>query len=1012
MPQQTMPLHRRSARTSDSPAANRSRHGLRLFALVWVCCAALVPGCSRSFWREQADADVYQAIGDKLTDPRWASPRLDITPDPRSRFFDPHNPDCAPLPPDDATAHVSMHCVDGKQGYGGWHKFGDEFNVENPVWLANFGITPDLIDPVTGAYHGHVPALDEVSLAEAVELSLIHSREYQTILEDVYLAALDVTFERFQFGVRYLGLGGEPSSNATYSLRPEGRADQLGWNNRFGVSQLLPAGGQIALELANSTIWLFGPDSTSSASNLSYSLVQPLLLGAGRKIVLESLTQTERNLLYALRDLARFRQQFFTDVVGSNGGYLGLLQQLQAIRNQEDNIIRIERNLAELQAASKRPGIPWHAPLERLPEGMPIQRPEHLQNPLQPDPEPDQLPESLRGPLRFEPSDGFGEGDLSWLGPMSDEQEQALRGLSNDPDFRRAANELIEQVRAVTASLDELQLQSSLASARTTLRDLRRRLQDSLDSYKLRLGLPTDMPIGIDDGLLVQFQFIDPILREFETEVDAFILKLAAISEDDPDHGMLLAAFAEYTALIERIRKGGLGLLDQDVKKVEANLSERLGQLDTDADRDRVREDIAGDLRRLANLRVELERLAEAAGIIQGRVAIQPTAIVEDRQVWHKDLKILRENLLQVVRGMTVTEIGLRLELITVRDFEMPLEQAVATAIDNRVDLMNDRALVMDARRQVEVSANQLMSRIDLVAEGDIRNTGRENPVDFRLDRSEFRFGLQFTAPLDQIQERNAYRAAQISYQRSRRAYMLAEDQVKLQVRQAWRQLDIVKGNLDISRQAVRIAARQLDSAVQLANDPAAQAETGAGGNRGQQLLNGLRSVLDAQNSLLGNWINYEQNRLNIYRDMGMMEVGPSGLWNDPFYQSAPDASSVPTAPPSSVPKRPDQVPPDAAHPGGGADPGPGDGVVPVGYFAELAERRPEPRLQPPATSDRRQIAVPRERFGAGARRQPEELDSREPGGGLGDDYQHRPGGNLGEGGGGRVRTRLLPAGG
>ena len=824
-----------------------------------------VSGCSRAFWRTQADADVYEAIGDQLVDPRWAVPRLDITPDPRSRFFDPYDPDHSPLPPDDPAAHRLMHCVDGKQGYLGWHKFGDQWNVENPAWLAQFGITPDMIDPETGAYVGELPALEEVTLPEAVELSLIHSREYQTQLEAVYLAALDVTFERFQFGVRYLGIGGgEPSSDLNYSLLPNGRADRLTLGSRIGMSQLLPAGGQFAVELANNTLWLFGPDATSSASTLSYSLVQPLLFGAGRKIVLENLTQTERNLLYTLRDLARFRQTFFVDVVGSNGGYLGLLQQLQAIRNQEDNITRIERQLAELQANNFRPGIPRSAPLEQFPEV--------------------DIPEVLQHQLSYNPLDG----NLSWLGPMSDKQEQALRGLSADVTYRRAVNDLIEQVRADAASLDELQLQSSLATARNRLRDSRRLYQDSLDTFKIRLGLPTDIPIGIDDGLLTQFQLIDPALVDLEAELETFTIEFGRIDDENPDYGMLTSALVRYVRLAERVRELGVGMLEGDLQRVEGNLGQRLSQLPDDAERDRVRADIDGDVRNIQNLQVGLEDNINRAREDEAIVESRPELDLDQRRQFYRELDILQDKLLEIVRGMQVTQIGLRLELVTVQDFEMLLERVVALAIENRVDLMNLRAQVVDARRRVEVAANRLMSRIDLVAEGDIRNSGAENPVDFRLDRSDFRFGVQFTAPLDQITERNAYRAAQIAYQRARRDYMQAEDQVKRDVRQAWRQLDVLKGNIETSRQSVRIAARQLESAVLEATDPS-RAEGSSGGLRGQQLLSALDNVLGAQDTLLGNWVRYEQNRLNIYRDMGIMEVGSDGLWFDAFYQSSPD---------------------------------------------------------------------------------------------------------------------------
>ncbi|MDB4439988.1 hypothetical protein N9153_03590, partial [Planctomicrobium sp.] len=173
-------------------------------SLLGLAVATSSVGCSRSFWRQQADTDTYEAITEHLTDQRWAVPRIDITPDPRSRFYDPYDPDAAPLPPDDPAAHTYMHWVGGWEGYKCWHQFGDLMSVENPQWLANFGMTPEMIDDVTGEYVTQVPEIRDLKLTQAVELAQIHDRDYQFELEDLFLNALDVTFERYQLGIRYL----------------------------------------------------------------------------------------------------------------------------------------------------------------------------------------------------------------------------------------------------------------------------------------------------------------------------------------------------------------------------------------------------------------------------------------------------------------------------------------------------------------------------------------------------------------------------------------------------------------------------------------------------------------------------------------------------------------------------------------------------------------------------------------------------------------------------------------
>ncbi len=99
---------------SQSNSFTRAVTGLLLASML----TPTISGCKRSEWSQRADEESYQAIAEKQNDERWILPRIDITPDPLSRFFDAYdNPDCQPLPPDDPAAHQFMHCADGITGY-------------------------------------------------------------------------------------------------------------------------------------------------------------------------------------------------------------------------------------------------------------------------------------------------------------------------------------------------------------------------------------------------------------------------------------------------------------------------------------------------------------------------------------------------------------------------------------------------------------------------------------------------------------------------------------------------------------------------------------------------------------------------------------------------------------------------------------------------------------------------------------------------------------------------------
>jgi hypothetical protein len=94
---------------------------------------------------------------------------------------------------------------------------------------------------------------------------------------------------------------------------PGGQVSTLQLGTVAGYGKLLNTGGQLLMGFANQLVFNFvgqNPIQPTVQSSLPISFVQPFLRGAGRAVVLENLTQAERNLLYAVRSFAKFRQEF------------------------------------------------------------------------------------------------------------------------------------------------------------------------------------------------------------------------------------------------------------------------------------------------------------------------------------------------------------------------------------------------------------------------------------------------------------------------------------------------------------------------------------------------------------------------------------------------------------------------------------------------------------------------------------------------------------------------------
>ena len=816
--------------------------------LQWAAVVILtMVGCSRAFWRQQADDDAYSLTGQKLNDQRWNLPRLDLQPDPRSRFFDPYDPDTGPLPPDDPSAHVFMHNVDGIEGYESWHEVGDALSIENPQWLEPYGLTEADFRPADSLQPRKRPVIDNLTLAQSLELSYIHNRDYQTQIEDLYAVALQLSLERFRFNVR-LGLAvPEPSTDLTASTSADGTSS-LSANSRMGVSQLLPGGAQWIVEIANNTLWLFsGPNQASSASILSFSLVQPLLERAGRRFTLEALTQSERNVLYKTRDLARFRQRFFADTVAGGTGFLDVLQQLQNVENQRLNIARVEDQLDYARTVAARKPNRLGQQLDQLPDGLVI-------------------PEALREQLEFDPETKH----LYWTGAMTVAQEKLLANLSNDPVFRLAALDLIRALHNEVRTQNVVQLESRLVSSQLALVRAERGSKDVLDSFKLQLGLPPDLDLSLDESLLDPFELIDPRLSTSEAATRSFVDDWAALTLAEPSMEQLRTVADGLDKLAMTIQSESLDVVTADFQKLKQRLEGSSSYDRDEVAKQRALEALAQDERAHTDSKNDLNR--EALRIVALKKELTNAALPPARKTAIiSDLGTIREQLLKVTQNLQVVQIGTRVDQIELAPFNMSMEEAIRLALDNRLDLMNARARVMDARRFIEIRANELEGVLDVVVDGAVLEGGEHT----------FRAGLAFTAPLDQIDERNNYRQALINYQRARRDFIELEDQVKLQVRTSWRQLNQIQDNFDsINRRSVRLAARQYDIAVETAGAP------GQSSANAFSLLDALRNVLDAQNTLIQDWTNFERTRIRFYRDIGIMEIDERGLWNDDVYRT------------------------------------------------------------------------------------------------------------------------------
>ncbi|MEM9656949.1 MAG: TolC family protein, partial [Planctomycetota bacterium] len=468
---------------------------------------ALSAGCSRTFYREQADAEAYCLVDHKAAAVGAPSDEFRIAVDPRSRMFDPYDPDLEPMPPDDPASHQFMEYVDCKENAKLWREAPQTPFVDNPDWQSYLPRNED----------GEV-VLD---IRGAVELALLESPRYQRELEDLYLSALDVSFERFRFDAQFFGgssvfytadgrdrAGGDSSSILAVSPARAG--------NRWQVQRLTSFGGTIVAGFANSLIWQFaGPTDYTSATLFDFAVLQPLLRSGGRVRVLERLTIAERTLLANVRAMERFRRGFYLNVVtGDDPG----------------------------QGPSRRGGFFGGAGLEGF-TGV--------------------GGGGFGGVGNF--GGGFGgfgggggitggagaQGAGGYLGLLQSAQE-----ISNQRANVASLRESVEQLQASydAGRIDRFQVdfaQQALYTAQSQLLTSETFYEASLESFKISLGLPPELDLSIDDPLLDQFMLLDPELEAFQARVTSVLSALRELRTAMADEGPGEAAPEPFDEPIE-----------------------------------------------------------------------------------------------------------------------------------------------------------------------------------------------------------------------------------------------------------------------------------------------------------------------------------------------------------------------------------------------------------------------------------------------------------------------------
>lgn len=738
-----------------------------------------------------------------------------------------------------------------------------------------------------------------LTLDQAAELAMFNSREYQDARENLYFAALPVTVQRFSFAAQFFAA--EEASRAYFGrTTPNGQQSYWSLNGGTGLSKVLPTGALLLLNFSNQTVFNFlNPKNLTSVTTLDFTAFQPLLQGGGKAVALEPLTQAERSLLYQIRNFARFRKQLYVEIASNNGGSISgsTFQPSGVLSNTNPTNVSSGR----LGASGITPGIP---PLVTTTIGGPILAP------------------AIPGVLFL--ANAITPPPTGYLSTMLQKIQVYI-----DQENIDVLTDILLRYRGLLEGdvVGPLQLQSveqQLLTGRATLLSDQQQYLQSLTSFRLALGIPMALSIDMDDSLL------RPLLKQFRrarsitenehaavTEASnliaiekaprlrAELLRLfqnSRISRGTTFAGNISGRWSEWRKLsnmalearLEELRKDAQKLLDRqaELQKQEQTLSKadrtRLSELNAQRD--------IGILERAV-------RNYEANYVDPLGRPKKPTPEGERQRVrlfqgvisaWQKVLVVARDEQWAKLRTTWPELPRCCVDGVDLIKSDLAESQAVVArhALENRFDLMNVRAQVVDAWRQIAIYANALLGVFNVGYQLSANSpVNMSQPTNIGGSGTSHQLFLNASLPIVRIEERNNYRASLIALNRQRRALQEAEDLAVQAVYNELFQLRQFAETYRVQKRLLELAYLTIDASLESLQAPTAPppvpglptARTAQDGPAAltSQLLNAQRTLPTAQNALLTAWISYLDQRLQLYRDLELMPLDCRGVWID-----------------------------------------------------------------------------------------------------------------------------------
>ncbi len=851
-----------------------------LCAIATLLLVSSLSGCrSRAFYYQRANCDAYGLIQQKFDLTPWAVPqnftlsptrdsRLAVNgcvvcpklPSPTTSLYSynlPYLRSSNELPLEPEPPRTTENSLVIPISPDAWEAIPSEClvrmldfeSIQNEAKLTNDSFS-------TSSISAQSNDAQKLTLRDVVDVALLNSREYQSQKEALYLVSLQLGQERFDYQTKF-GANGNGSALNFGHNRNGTTANRLAIPTGTGIERMLITGGDFLASFANNVLLTFdGPSGFAAdvSSDILLQIAQPLLQTDVR---FESLTRAERSLVYAARDFARFRKQFFVDF---SSQYYDLIRTFRQIEIESQNYFSLVRAFKQAEAEYKAGLVPRFQ-VDQVEQSLLAGRGGLIGTCNGVEQSLDRLKISIGLPTETPINVNLQElNELTrsdQLSVSADSSNRVLKRLKvslEKPDRSELVStaavlldRLIESNAIIPNELPDEQLQLKIAREKFLIDYERLNSQQILNDLQREMGSDSpSVPVIFQRSLAHSAALLNLITRQLE------LAKLSSKSVE------------EFEEFFERfvVQREGITISNSDLR----------GKLNT---------------------LIEEERLAEFPALVESSTTIRSELefmVVAIDELIHTNVEAdPKKDLARIVKAVEelIQKISPTLETAStgLAPVEIDQDDAMITAIVLRFDLMNQRGLLADDWRQIKLAADELKAVVNFTASQRISTrAGINQPFNFNFDNSSTSLGLRVDSPLNRLSQRNTFRGELIGYQQALRSVMQLEDNIKLSIRENLR-------SLAIDREQYLIAVASAALAHERVVSTSLEFRLGTGGVSARDFLEAQTAYTDALSSVASRHIDYIVDRTRLFFDLELLEVDEEGFWNEvnePSFQPQP----------------------------------------------------------------------------------------------------------------------------